>query len=438
LDTLQNGVSNSEGATIPNTPTITFSGNAGSAVNSLSFSTSGFVDPQGAGTFAAMQWRMAEVNPSAAYVPGEKRLLEILASYDSGEIVPFASQFRFPASACVPGKRYRARVRHKDNTGRWSHWSAPVEFTAGTADVSLYKSSLVISELMYHPADPTAEESLQGWAEEDFEYIELRNVSALAVELTDVRFTEGVHFDFPNGAVLQAGATTLVVRNSAAFAARHGAGKPVAGPWRAADSLSNGGENLVLSFGAEIPIIEFDYDDASPWPVAADGSGPSLVLLRPETIPDHDDGRNWRASYAAGGSPGSDDRVTFASWSTNYPGVIDRNADTDFDGLNNGLEYALSGDPLSPSVAPQPQVAIQTLAVGGVSDKYLTLTFRRPFDPADVTYEVQFSDDFTAWIASGALVGSLMNPDGTATEVWRSATPASGAKRFARLKTVFK
>jgi hypothetical protein len=171
LDSLQNGVSNSEGSTIPNTPTLTFSGVPGYPVNSLFFTTSNFVDPQGAATFAAVQWRMAEVNTSATYVPGVKRLLEIVASYDSGEITPFASQFRFPASACEPGKRYRARVRHKDTTGRWSHWSAPVEFTAGAVDVSVYTSCLVISEFMYHPADPTPAETAQGWSEQDFEYV---------------------------------------------------------------------------------------------------------------------------------------------------------------------------------------------------------------------------------------------------------------------------
>jgi hypothetical protein len=438
LDSLQNGISNSEGATIPNTPTITFTGAAGFPVNNLFFSTSNFVDPQGAGTFAAAQWRMAEVNTSATYVPGEKRLLEIVASFDSGEITAFASQFRFPASACVPGKRYRARVRHKDTSGRWSHWSTAIEFTAGAPDVSIYTNSLVISEFMYHPTDPTGAETAQGWAEEDFEYIEVRNVGTLPVDLTDVRFTKGIDFDFPNGFVLQPGASTLVVRNTAAFASRYGAGKPIAGQWQPTDFLSNGGEQLKLSFGAGIPIIDFTYDDIDPWPTSPDGFGPSLVLVRPETRPDHNLAVNWRASFSAGGTPGGDDRVTFTSWSSGYPGVTNRSADTDSDGLCDGLEYALAGNPLSPSVLPQPQIAIQTLTVGGLAEKYLTVTFRRPFDPADVSYEVQFTDDLTTWTANGVLVGTTMHGDGSCTEVWRSAVPATVSKHFARLKTTFK
>lgn len=438
LDTLQLGVSNSEGTQIPNTPTITYAGVANFPVNSLVFNTSNFVDPQGAASFAAVQWRMAEVNTSATYVPGQKRLLEIVASYDSGEITPFASQFRYPASACQPGKRYRARVRHKDTSGRWSHWSLPVEFTAGASDVNVYKNSLVISEFMYHPVDPTAGEAAQSWTEEDFEYIEVRNVSELPVDLTDVRFTSGVDFDFPTGFVLQPGANTLVVRNTAAFTARYGAGKPIAGQWKATASLSNGGEQLQLSFGVDTPIIDFVYDDVAPWPTSADGGGPSLVLVRPETRPDPKSGLNWRASNAPGGTPGGDDRVTFASWSATYPGTSDPDADTDLDGFSNRLEYALGGDPLVPSTLLQPQIAIQTLTVGGIGDKYLTISFRRPFDPADMTYSGQFTENISSWTTNGVLVGTTIHGDGTATEVWRSNVPASVGTQFARVKVVFK
>src|SRR4030095_6228573 len=136
----------------------------------------------------------------------------------------------------------------------------------------------------------------------------------------DVRFTKGIDFNFPNGLVLLPGASTVVVRNTAAFTSRHGAGKPIAGQWQPTDFLSNGGEQLKLSFGAGIPIIDFEYDDLAPWPTTPDGAGPSLVLVRPEARPDHTLAANWRASFAAGGSPGSDDRATFASWSAAYPG----------------------------------------------------------------------------------------------------------------------
>lgn len=434
LDSLQNGISNSEASTIPNTPTITFSGTVGYPVNSLFFTTSNFVDPQGAATFGAIQWRVAEVNTTSNYVAGTKRLLEIVPSFDSGEVATFASQYRFPASACEAGKRYRARVRHKDSLGHWSHWSGPVEFTAGAADTTVYTSSLVVSEIMYHPTPATPGEIGQGWEEDDFEYVEVRNVGALPVDLTDVGFTKGVNFDFPAGLVLPSGANTLVVRNAAAFASRYGSGKPIAGTWRTGDSLSNGGEQLLLSFGAADPIIDFNYDDIAPWPLTPDGAGPSLVLVRPETKPDPKSGTNWRASYATGGSPGGDDRSTFATWGASHGGLSNQQADTDGDGLTDGMEYALNSDPHAFSSTSAPIVKIETLNVGGSPNSYLTLTFRRLFDPADVTYTVQFATALASWSANGVLNSSTNHGDDTVTEVWRSNAPVSTPEHFARLQ----
>jgi hypothetical protein len=51
--------------------------------------------------------------------------------WESGELTDPAGPITIPASAVITGHTYRARVRMKDTTGRWSHWSAPVEFVAG-------------------------------------------------------------------------------------------------------------------------------------------------------------------------------------------------------------------------------------------------------------------------------------------------------------------
>ena len=46
---------------------------------------------------------------------------------DSGE----TRFITLPAEVCRPGQTYRVRARYKDLTGRWSHWSNPVQFVAG-------------------------------------------------------------------------------------------------------------------------------------------------------------------------------------------------------------------------------------------------------------------------------------------------------------------
>ncbi len=432
LDTL--GVSLGEDTTkYPATPTITYSGTVGNPVNDLRFTTSAFSDPQGAGTFAGIQWRVAEVNTSATWTAGVPRLLEISARHDSGTLATFAGEYRFPAASGEPGKRYRARVRMKDNTGRWSYWSNPVEFTAGTVDTSVLAQNLIISEIMYHSANPTpAEQSIaaglgQTWDDDSFDYIELRNVGGSTLDIGEVRFSQGVNFTFPVGTTLAANATTLIVHNTAAFDNRYGTGKPVAGAWLAGNKLSNGGDQLNIKYGdAALPFYTMTYDDIAPWPLTADGSGPSLVLLAPETRPNPSTGTNWRASYSAGGTPGGDDRPNFSAWaSSNNIGALTN--DEDGDGISNLLEYGLAGNPATSSRSPLP--------LNGLASDYLTLTFRRLQDPADITYTVEFATSLASpFAADGTLLSSVNNGDGTLTQVWRA--PAPGAQYFGRVKVV--
>ena len=440
LDTLGNNLAENS-TKYPATPTITFSGSVGFPVNDLRFTTSAFSDPQGAGTYAGIQWRIAEVNTSAVWTAGVKRLLEINASHDSGALAIFAGEYKFPATACAPGKRYRARVRMKDNTGRWSTWSAAAEFTAGTFDSTAYASQLVISEIMYHATDPTnAERAVaaalvppQAWDDDSFDYIELRNVSASAVDLTGFQFTSGFDFTFPNGTIIAPGANLLVVQNIDAFNTRYGTGKPIAGVW-SAGKLSNGGEAITLQYGLVTPaVFSFTYADnpALNWPTAPDGLGASLVRIAPEdTTRNASLGVNWRSSITIGGSPGGDDRQTFSTWLTNnsLAGAL---TDTDGDGLANLLEYAFGGNPTTDSQALLPTAARQTIA----ANNYLTLTFQRANIADDLTQTVEFSTDLVTWPIAAVQVSSADNGNCTRTEVWRSSvTVDSTLKLFGRVR----
>src|SRR5262249_8935929 len=109
---------------IPNKPTLTYVGPVGFPVDGLGFETSAFADPQGNDTFAALQWRVAEITPTNMPSADPAQLkLEWDAVWDSGERTNFVSQIQVPRAIILPGHYYRARVRHQDNTGRWSRWS---------------------------------------------------------------------------------------------------------------------------------------------------------------------------------------------------------------------------------------------------------------------------------------------------------------------------
>ncbi len=116
----------------------------------------------------------------------------------------------------------------------------------------------------------------------------------------------------PNSPRLQPGESAVVVANASAFGARYGLGTAaILGEFEG--SLDNGGEQIVLSFGANTPLIDFEYDDDGSWPGRSDGSGSTLELVDVNGIPaagiartDHlETSGNWRSSSEYGGTPGS-------------------------------------------------------------------------------------------------------------------------------------
>ncbi|HKX61619.1 MAG TPA: lamin tail domain-containing protein, partial [Verrucomicrobiae bacterium] len=167
-------------AAVPNRPTIAYVGTNGYPVDGLVLQSSAFDDPQGSGTFGGIQWRVAEVLPTNEVVTSLGQLrLEWDAAWDSGELPVFGATMAVPASLLEPERLYRARVRHKDNTGRWSRWSAPVEFRPRAVDIfNRLKQDLVFSEIMYNPP---AEGIIDG---DEFEFIELKNIGATTLDLT--------------------------------------------------------------------------------------------------------------------------------------------------------------------------------------------------------------------------------------------------------------
>ena len=80
-----------------------------------------------------------------------------------------------------------------------------------------------------------------------------------SLDLTDLRLTKGVDFDFLGSKITQLdpGEFVLVVSNLEAMEMRYGLGLPIAGEWDTKDKLNNGGERIKLSFGAGVPIRDF-------------------------------------------------------------------------------------------------------------------------------------------------------------------------------------
>lgn len=97
----------------------------------MTFLVTKFKDPQDEDTFAGMTWRLAEVSASGAPVvlPSGQWLHEWNATWTSGELTKWEKEVTIPPDAVRVGGTYRVRVRMKDTSERWCHWSTPVELT---------------------------------------------------------------------------------------------------------------------------------------------------------------------------------------------------------------------------------------------------------------------------------------------------------------------
>lgn len=320
-----------------------------------------------------------------------------------------------------------ARTRVIARTKDGARWSAPVERNYyRQADVP----QLVVSEIDYHPADPTPGEVAQGHDDaDDFEYIEIMNTGSAAVDLTSLELAGGTSYGFSTSSVstLAPGARVLVVRDLAAFEARYGSGLPVAGQYQGA--LNNAGDRIVLrEFLLGITLQDFTYSDDAPWPLCADGGGYSLVLKRPETNPDHSLAASWRCSATVGGSPAGSDAVeAFAGNPT---------GDLDGDGVLALVEHFL-GTSDTDSGAGNGRLSTGTATLPADGKTYPTFAVRYRVGADDVDVQALWSENLSSWSdlpADIVLFSHTQHGDGTATLVWRTTRPVGTGSQFFRLR----
>jgi hypothetical protein len=229
---------------------------------------------------------------------------EINAVWESEELTEFNNSIRVPSGVVEAGGTYRVRCRMKDDTGRWSHWSGPVQLLAGESTTGNVLSDLRITELMYNPSDANMDNGEPAVDNDSFEFIELQNIGANTIDLSLVSFTDGIDFTFEDFE-LSAGEYVVIVQDCDAFESRYGSVVNIAGEY--AGRLNNGGERIRLEDAIGRIILDFSYEDD--WYDITDGDGFSLTIVD-TTNPDPNSWGvkdSWRASEYPGGSPGTDD-----------------------------------------------------------------------------------------------------------------------------------
>ncbi len=326
------------------------------------------------------------------------------------------------------------RARSRDN-GQWSPLNEAV-FIVGTAASA---ATLVVSEINYHPADPTPAEAAEAFITDDgdFEFLEFHNISTTEVlDLSNVVVSGEIDYTFPVGTTLPAGERIFIVSNQQAFDFRYSGFVPVPQALgQYTRRLGNGGGPITVTGAGGGEIFSFAYDDTNAWPNSADGDGYTLVLACSGPAVDHGDPANWRSSHDLLGTPGTGEGIeSFSEWLARTGATGLPESDSDADGIPLFMEFYLGGDPAANSAHLLPVVEFEADSTQFV--------YRRSVTAAGTTARAEFSTDLIGWDASsGAIEIDETNNlgDGTEEVVARSVAPTSTSpQQFFRLRVTEK
>ena len=234
-----------------------------------------------------------------------------LSSAQDGVLTGYQQDEDFGASETgVSFGRY-----YKSSTGNYN-FVAMVENTPGSANSEPKVGPIVITEIMYNPSLPDG----GSYTNEQYEYIELYNISTEPVSLEGWKFTDGIDFTFPENehVTIPTGGYVLVVKHPEAFMWRYPSvsAEMILGPYDS--NLSNAGERLELSMPGDVDasgirsyirVDRVSYSDGSHpeacpggvdlWPIEPDGEGQSLTRRVPSDY--GNDPGNWTASASSPG-----------------------------------------------------------------------------------------------------------------------------------------
>jgi hypothetical protein len=151
---------------------------------------------------------------------------------------------------------------------------------------------IVFSEINYRSSD-----SLDAG-----DWVEVLNVDTTHIDLSGWIFKDdddSHEYIFPPETILDTGQYLVICRDTVKFKTVYPDVLNVLGPF--VFGLNNEGDSLRLFSSAGLRIASMAYNNKSPWPTDADGTGKTLELV--DSSGDLNDGSNW-FSGCIGGSPG--------------------------------------------------------------------------------------------------------------------------------------
>ncbi|MBP8258127.1 MAG: lamin tail domain-containing protein [Verrucomicrobia bacterium] len=313
--------------------------------------------------------------------------LYLTAANAGGELTGFQSSVKFPASANGISFGRLVCGSNADYTPvRWPTFGVDNPNSreafcqgAGGPNASPILGPIIINEIMFHPPDV-----IQGGLTNDNildEYVELYNASPYPVPLYDAEFPEhtwqmtgGIDLGFPTNMTMEPRGYVLLVRFNPtipqelrAFRSKYEltTNTVIVGPY--GRRLSNRSDILELTrpdtpqspgspdagFVPRLQVERIVYEDRSPWPDSADGTGASIQRVSSSVygnVPN-----NWFAGQPTPGAPNLPDPQDHDAdgmadaweqgWGLSPADPSDASGDADGDGMTNLQEFLAGLNP---------------------------------------------------------------------------------------------
>jgi hypothetical protein len=167
------------------------------------------------------------------------------------------------------------------------------------AGAALAANELIVTEIMYNSSEST-----------DVEWIELFNNSGAPLDLTGWWLVDDDpvgHTHVPLSGILAVQEVKVLAGTEALFTAKYPGVTnlfPVFFQTYGVEwSLGNSGDTVNIYNAADELVSSVLFDDAAPWPLAPDGSGPSLLLVTNDCA-NFSDAACWTAGETDG-TPGT-------------------------------------------------------------------------------------------------------------------------------------
>jgi hypothetical protein len=173
--------------------------------------------------------------------------------------------------------------------------------------------NLRVTELHFHPPDIiSGSDTTDG---QDLEFIEFKNIGNNALNLTGLVIDSAINYSFPVNTLLPPKKFFVVTSKPSKFYDYYG--MVASGNFQG--NFSNAGEEILLTDQNGADVINFTYDDSSPWPSDADGEGYSLSSSEINPAGNPNDYSYWTLSVKKDGTPFADNVLS----DTENPGQSD-------------------------------------------------------------------------------------------------------------------